>query len=398
MSENKRYNFKQILQTSAWILVGAGIMVLLGAAMYKKNNSSCKSVEITIEGVKNNFFMDKSDVNTMLEKMNFGKLRMKPLNSFDLIAMETLLEKNKWVKSAELYFDNNDVLRIKIMEREPIARIFTTHGSSFYIDSSLEKLPLSSKFSARLPVFTNFPVNVNFSSKADSSLLSGIKNISIYISEDSFWMAQIDQVDITPRQTFEMIPKIGNQVIIFGSDENYQEKFNHLLIFYKDVESKVGWNKYSTINVSYKKQVVALKRGAGDIKQDSLKTIQLIKILVENAKNQVSDSTTNIQLVQPKEDNIMPMPQPHEENFIDEQPSFNDTLPSKKIFNYNPKITPVINKSESKPLSTPVKNSNSFSNIKSKSIEKPIPVPVKKNKIIQVQKQSKSVMKLKNDY
>jgi cell division protein FtsQ len=55
----------------------------------------------------------------------------------------------------QLFFDNNEVLQVVIDEREPIARIFTVAGNSYYIDSSLERLPLSDKMSARLPVFTN---------------------------------------------------------------------------------------------------------------------------------------------------------------------------------------------------------------------------------------------------
>ena len=55
------------------------------------------------------------------------------------------LKKNAWVNGAEVFFDNNDVLRINIAQREPIARIFTLGGNSFYIDSSGTELPLSEK-------------------------------------------------------------------------------------------------------------------------------------------------------------------------------------------------------------------------------------------------------------
>ncbi|MEO6454481.1 MAG: hypothetical protein ABIN97_10430 [Ginsengibacter sp.] len=386
MPGNKRYNFKKILETIVWVLFGAGTIVLLGAAMYEKNNKYCKAVEINIEGVRNNFFIDKNDVNTILEKMNFGKLKMKPVNTFDLAGMETILKKNKWIKSAELYFDNNDVLRINIMEREPVARIFNSEGYSFYIDSSLKKLPLSDKFSARLPVFTNFPFRINTYSKADSALLVDIKNISTYILQDPFWMAQIEQVDITPDQTFEMIPKVGNQLIIFGSAENYEEKFKNLLIFYKNVQSKVGWNKYATINISYKDQVVAVRRGAEDIKLDSLRTIQLLKILIANAQKQANDSLNNIQLVQPKDDNVIPFAQPNEENFIDEGALFYDTSAKRIIKSQSSISPPGINDNEVRAASSDLnRNSKSqFSPIKIKSNEKPNPLPQKE--------------KTKNDY
>ncbi len=126
------------METVVWIVFSGGAIVLLVAAMHKKDNNHCNSVEINIQGVKQNLFIDKADVNRMLEKMNFGKLDEKPLNAFDLTGMENILEKNEWIKSAELYFDNNDVLRINIMEREPIVRIFNTAGSSYYLDSSLK--------------------------------------------------------------------------------------------------------------------------------------------------------------------------------------------------------------------------------------------------------------------
>ena len=59
------------------------------------------------------------------------------------------------------------------------------------------------------------------------------------LRHDPFWMAQIDQVDITPTDTFELIPKLGNQVIRFGNADNYEEKFNKLLAFYKQVQTKI---------------------------------------------------------------------------------------------------------------------------------------------------------------
>ena len=93
LSENKRYNFKKILEATVWILLGIGTVVLLVAAMYKKDSQHCKDVEITIAGVKNNFFIDKDDVNAMLEKMNYGKLKMQPVHTFDLPGWKQFLKK-----------------------------------------------------------------------------------------------------------------------------------------------------------------------------------------------------------------------------------------------------------------------------------------------------------------
>ena len=59
--------------------------------------------------------------------------------------METELEKDVWVKNAEIYFDSKDVLQAEVEEREPIARVFTHRHQIFYIDSTRSMLPLSEK-------------------------------------------------------------------------------------------------------------------------------------------------------------------------------------------------------------------------------------------------------------
>ncbi len=302
MGNNKKYTFKKVLVVSVWIMLICGTVVLLIAAMSKKNNDQITGVEIKISGVQNNYFISKKDVMEMLEKVNGGKLDKSTVNSLDLTAMENRLEKDQWIKKAEIFYDNNNVLQVKITEREPVARIFTISGASFYIDSSLTRLPLSDKFSARLPVFTSFPTEVRVLKKQDSLLLNEVKILSEYIGSHPFWMAQIDQIDITPAADFEMIPKLGNQVIRFGDANNYQEKFNKLLAFYKQVQTRVGWNKYSVLDIRFRNQVVGINRNAAEIKSDSLRSIQIMKNLIEEAKRNSNDST-KIQLPAASDDN-----------------------------------------------------------------------------------------------
>ena len=318
MSEKRRYSGRRIFANILWSLLGLATVVLLGAAMSLKHNKRCKGVNINISGVQNNFFIDKAEINSILERLSGGSLTGKTLGAFNLAAIENTLKKNQWIKNAELFFDNNEVLRVEVSEREPVARIFTNTGSSFYIDSTLTRLPLSDKSSARVPVFSNFPAQPNVLTKADSILLTDVRNISSYILKDPFWMAQIDQIDITSDRTFEMIPKVGNQIIVFGKADNYVEKFNNLLTFYKQVATKVGWNTYSKINVQYKGQVVAVKRGSEDIIQDLLKTKQMMQTIVIAMQQQANDSIHNIQLDQ-KDDNIIPVA-PQLEDIPDEQP------------------------------------------------------------------------------
>lgn len=249
-----------------------------------------KGVEIEIGGVSNNFFIDKNDVYAIVKRFGGDSTQKKSLASVDLRRIEEALKKDVWIKNAELFFDNNDMLKVLVEEREPIARIFSLTGNTFYTDSSCMVLPLSEKFSARVPVFTGFPSDAKILSKPDSLLLRDIKNISLKIAADSFLMAMIDQVDITPAKGFEMVPKIGKQQIIFGDATDADAKFANLKLFYKNVITKAGWNKYKTINLQYKDQVVAAIRGKEDVTADSLHTLELLKAIAADAAAKATDT------------------------------------------------------------------------------------------------------------
>ncbi|RYY69758.1 MAG: hypothetical protein EOO13_08590 [Chitinophagaceae bacterium] len=290
MSKSK-LNIRKIMFTILWCAIGAAGIVLLQAGVRSQNVKKCKNVAVEISGVNNNFFIDKADVLSIIRNFVGGDPVGRTLQTFNLRDIENNLEKDVWIKNAELFFDNNDVLQVSIDEREPSARLFSADGNTFYIDSSLKILPLSEKFSARLPVFTGFPHSSNMAMKAaDSSLLRAVLVISDHLLADSFLMAMIDQVDITPQRNFEMIPKIGNQTIVFGDASDVSEKFDKLKLFYKKVISTTGWNRYSVIDLQYKEQVVAKIKGREDKTIDSLRTLQIMQLIAERAARQAADS------------------------------------------------------------------------------------------------------------
>lgn len=243
------------------VVAGAGILVLLIAAIRVREHKTCQGYAIKIKGDKQKWFIDENNVADLL-KVN-GVIKGRSLHRFDLSSMEAQMEKNPWIKNAELFFDNKQILRVKIEEREPVARIFTVSGNSFYMDSTGKQLPLSAKFSARLPVFTNYPSEtIRKKGMADSLLLAHIKGVSNFLLRDSFWMAQIAQVDITEQRNFEMIPTVGNHVIEFGKGDDCEKKFARLLLFYQRVLNKTGMDTYKRLNIQYDKQVIGVKAGS----------------------------------------------------------------------------------------------------------------------------------------
>ena len=372
MTETKKRNWKYWLQLSFWMLAAVGTVVLLVSAIRSKDSKGCTGIEITIAGNSGNFFLDKKEINNIITADGARQLVGKHTASFDLQQMETILEKNIWVKNAELFFDNNQVLHVKVEEREPVARMFTVNGHSFYIDNDGDRLPLSENFSARVPVFTSFPTDAERLNKKDSLFLSDVKEVADYILKDAYWMAQIEQIDITTDRQLEMIPKLGDHIIRFGDATEPERKFHQLYLFYQQVSNQLGWNKYSIIDVQYNNQVVATKKGfAGTAKLDSLQIKFLVKEMMESNRQTMNDTTLAVALSKPS---VTPVLKSTNENAAPAVINpVNET--NSKPFELSPKPQPESTPASVKP--NPSKNQNPTL-AKAKPSEKPKPKAVMK--------------------
>jgi len=292
-------NIRKALFVTLWSVIGAGVLVLLVAAINSRNSKSCKNYNIKISGAQR-LFIDKQEVLNVLTDHGRSGVTGRSVASFNLEQIKDSVMKNKWVRTAQVFFDNNEILRVNIIQREPVARIFTTAGASFYIDSSGSVLPIGARLPIKLPVFTGYPTDKIGFRAGDSILLPAVRHLGTYIMNDSFWMAQISQVDITPSGTFEMVPLIGNHIIEFGNADDYQKKFKKLFAFYNNVLNKTGFDRYSRINIAYTGQIVATRKYSGVTKSDSLLAIKNIQQLIKTARQMQADTA--------KDQNFQPLP------------------------------------------------------------------------------------------
>ncbi|TAG11420.1 MAG: hypothetical protein EAZ35_02920 [Sphingobacteriia bacterium] len=265
--------WKKILVTTLWLLIVIGTMVLTGAAMHQKNNKKCAGVNIAIVGAEKHMFIDETDVLAMLNMG--GNIIGQPVQRLKLRKMESMMKQNVWVKNAEMFFDNLQVLQVSIEEREPVARLFQVNGASFYIDTALSFLPLSTKLSARVPVFTNLPIQ----KQKDSLLLKQIIEMAAYINADSFFTAQISQINISAENHFEIVPLIGDHIVYFGDASDIRAKFKKLNAFYRSAWLERGIYTYEKLDIQYKNQVIGIKKGTAQMYADSAAAIKLMQII-----------------------------------------------------------------------------------------------------------------------
>jgi cell division protein FtsQ len=324
---------KRIFITTLWSIIAAGAVVLLIAATRQQEEKVCKDVVVNVKSVDGVQYISEKNILNTISGGAPETMKRQLIKTFDLNQLEQLLEKNLWIRNAELFFDNNDVLHVDVKERQPVARVFAVSGETFYVDDMGEQLPTTNDQIARVPVFTSFPTITKPLIGKDSVLLQQVKEVGTYLLKHDFWMAQIDQVNISNYE-MEMIPKLGKHVIAFGDGTNVDAKFNRLLLFYKQVMNKTGWNYYSSLDVRYDKQLVAVRRDSASLfKSFTLSTKDSIRI------NNVIDSLqlsrdTSMALI--KKDSTVSI--------------------TSKTITQNPQSVPV--KTQSNPSSIPVKNQN----------------------------------------
>lgn len=270
--------WKRIAGIVLWMLLSFCVVAVFFAAAANRNRQAIKDIQVQIVGSNSQVFVDEKDIMQVLNSMGIALAKSPAVGTIPLKLIEQKLAAIAWVATADAFITNTGILKINITEREPLLRLFTLQGNSFYVDSSLHYLPLSAKLMADVPVFTSFPAGAFPLSKPDSLVLIDVVNIAKQIRKDSFWLAQIAQTDILPNRTYECIPTVGSQIITLGTADSLEDKFARLLSFYKHVWAKQGVEKYEKIDVQFQGQVVAIRRGAPKPMVDTTAAVlQLVK-------------------------------------------------------------------------------------------------------------------------
>jgi cell division protein FtsQ len=300
---NIKSPLKKIFTVLLWCLLGGSVLAILIAAINAKNSSLCQGLEVEINGGGKSHFLNKKDLLSMLENEGLKDLLNKKVASLDLLKMEFILKKNNWIRDAQLYFDNNQKLKIRVQERQPFARIFTVSGNSYLIDSGGVQMEIPERSVFRLPVFTGYP-GEKFGLKRDSALDRQIRDLAVFLNKDPFWSNQIQEVNISASKTFLMTPLIGNQQILFGDGNDYENKFRRLFIFYKQVISQTGFEKYTGFNLAYANQVIAIRKQGLISREDSIQARKNVFEMIRMAQKMETD-TAKIREIKPLEKNTI---------------------------------------------------------------------------------------------
>lgn len=274
----KKSTILKVFHILFWLIIGSGLSFLLISGIVKEQTNQCKAVQIDFKDEKLINMIDRKEVYASLWP---GRSELYPVGkntaSFDLFSLENTLVKNPWIQEADIYFDNQHILHVDIKQKNPVARLFTAEGYSYYIDDRYNLLPLKQTDHIVLPVFTNFYVNPAGMKKSDSMLLARVVSLSNFISKDPFWLAQIESVYIRPDNGFELSTQIGDHTVDLGIRSEWEPMFKKLKLLYQKFSQEDSWSRYALINLQFRDQVVCEKSDAKLLRTD---TTQLDSIQV----------------------------------------------------------------------------------------------------------------------
>jgi cell division protein FtsQ len=265
MAIDKQKLVKQLTRIgiiTLWVLMVSAVVVSLAFVKKQEDSIRCNKVNISISPQNEPLFIDRDMVMATIHPSGSEKAIVgKKIMELNIPLIETKLNHNDFIKKSQVFTDMNGELQINIEQRRPILRLLKADGSSFYLDEEGRKMPVSKAFTAHVLIASGNLFEEYKARDTMRSLVGGeLHKIATYVDKDTFWKAQIEQIFVTAESEFMLIPKVGDHTIIFGTGEDMEAKFEKLLLFYKEGLSRVGWEKYSTINLKYKNQIVCTKK------------------------------------------------------------------------------------------------------------------------------------------
>ncbi|VAW15257.1 hypothetical protein MNBD_BACTEROID01-483 [hydrothermal vent metagenome] len=237
-------------------MLGVFLAVTLAFSSIQTKDVKCEEIKVFFDGSQV-ICLGKSEIISLVKKAD-RKLLGENLSRVNAELIEQAVEKHSTIENAEVYKtvakngnSYKGILAVRIKYRTPVLRIISGN-KSYFLDKDGKQIPISTNYSANVLAVTG-KIKERF---ARDKILPFV----LYIVEDEFWNAQIEQIHVNAEDDIILTPLVGGHLIEFGSVDNYQEKFRNLRAFYEKVLVNNNWNKYNRINLAYKNQVIGIKR------------------------------------------------------------------------------------------------------------------------------------------
>lgn len=193
-------------------------------------------------------FVKQETVNKLLIENNKEVSSIQKVN-LDLNKMEAVIDAQEMIEKSDVFVSIDGVLKAVVKQKTPIVRVFDD-GGSFYIDYKGNRMPLSTNFTARVPLVSGA---INNKNNEDLTELFRI------IYDNAFLKKNIIGIEIMPNGSLKMHNRNFDYQIDFGKVINVERKFKNYKAFFQKAVLDSSLYKYKKIDLRFTDQVVCTK-------------------------------------------------------------------------------------------------------------------------------------------
>lgn len=255
---------KKILNISVWLLVFAGIILLLSFAVNEQKHVNCSRLAIVFTDSVGSGLMDSHALESLIIS-RFDTLQGKPLDSINTSAISRMVNSHPYIKTAAVYKSLSGIVQIDVEREEPLVRIINNNDEYYYLSESGAVLPPKSGYAPMLMVATGY-ISESYKDIKDfnfyqspyleeTSVFSSVHHLAQTLEKHDFLNNFIEQIYINKSGEFELIPSGGGHYILLGDASQLDKKLNNLMAFYRNGIQKMQ-GEVSLVNLKFTNQVV----------------------------------------------------------------------------------------------------------------------------------------------
>ena len=243
----------------------AAYLVLATTSFNKPDRTaeSCQQVRIKIAATDSSGFLSAADVKKMLTNKHIYP-KGKNMSLIDLRAIENTLKENPFICGVECFKTQDGTVGVNVTQQLPMLRVKAANGEDYYIDIDGEVMQ-GEGHASDLIVATG-SISKWYAKNYVAPLVR-------WIMAQEVWKNQVEQINILPDKSLEVVPRVGNHIACLGRIPESKNKdrreraitrfaehqFSRLDKFYQYGLNEVGWNKYSYINLEFGNQIICKK-------------------------------------------------------------------------------------------------------------------------------------------
>ncbi|MBR4739004.1 MAG: hypothetical protein IK058_03270 [Bacteroidales bacterium] len=240
------------------IVLGAvALAVLVVVANVSRSRSTVRGVEVNIRYGRTPKLVDDKTVRDSVLAAIPSLLRH-PVGAVDRQAVAEAAGRVPYLKDVSASVSVSGKVVVRARQRRPIARLY--YGSrEYYFDSEGYVMPSSNIGNCNVLVAGG---DFREPLRPDSlnAQMTALWQVADFLDRESKYGDLIDQIYVEHDGDIMMVPKLGNHVVELGTPDNLDEKFSHLLTFYRKGMPRAGWDTYSRVSLKFHGQVVCTKR------------------------------------------------------------------------------------------------------------------------------------------